>query len=148
MLNDGEYSARLPVLSGASIGEHVRHVVEFFQELQAGYFTGHVDYDARKREKALETRRDYAILRLQQMAAAGLQKDNKVLQLAFHMKSAGTTYSVETNYEREMLYNLEHAVHHMALMKIGVRTLTDMDLPENFGIASSTIEYRQSQCAQ
>lgn len=147
MLNDAEYAAWLPVLSGASLGEHVRHVIEFFQELETGYRTGIVDYDARKREKALETRREVALLKLHQLAA-GLQAENRSLQLAFKVMPAGTMHPVETSYERELLHNLDHAVHHMALMKVGISALKVGGLPQHFGIAAATIEYRRAQCAQ
>ncbi|GAB3926484.1 DinB family protein [Larkinella terrae] len=146
VLKETHYTARLAVLSGVSLGEHVRHVVEFYQELEVGYQTGLVDYDARKREKELETGRDYAVLRLQQIVT-GLQPENKVLQLTYKIRSSDITHLIKTNYERELLYNLEHAVHHMALLKIGIQVLTDIRLPDHFGIAGSTIQYRQAQCA-
>ena len=146
-LDDAHYTERLAVLSGASLGEHVRHIVEFFEELEAGCLTGVVDYDARKRQKDLETSRAYAMLKLQQIAA-GIRPHGKALNLACKMPLNGARYLVATSYERELLYNLEHAVHHMALMKIGVEAMTDISLPAHFGVARSTIEYRQTQCAQ
>jgi len=53
----------------------------------------------------------------------------------------------DTNYYREVAYNLEHTIHHMALIKVGIREVSDMEIPENFGVASSTIKFR-SACAQ
>lgn len=146
-LGEAQYTDSLAVLSGASLGEHVRHVAEFFEELEAGYRSGTVDYDARRRQKDLETSPSLAILKLRQIAA-GIHRDNKALELASKAPLTGIRYTVATSYERELLYNLEHAVHHMALMKIGVRRTTDIRLPEHFGVARSTIEYRQAQCAQ
>lgn len=146
-LKEAHFTTRLPVLSGASLGEHVRHVIEFFKELETGYQTGIVDYDARNRERDLETRREYAILRLQQIAA-GLQPHDKPLQLAYKAGTPGTGHTIATSYERELLCNLEHAVHHMALIRIGLRSLTDIRIPDYFGVASSTIEYRRARCAQ
>lgn len=146
-LDDIHYTHLLAILSGASLGEHVRHIAEFFEELETGYHTGIVDYGARKRQKELETSRAYASVKLQQIAA-GIQPDNKALQLACKAPLTGIQYTVATSYERELLYNLEHAVHHMALIKIGVGRLTDIPLPEHFGVARSTMEYRQTPCAQ
>lgn len=146
-LNEFQYATSLPVLTGASIGGHVRHVVEFFQELEVGYETGLVDYDARKREKELEIRRSYAILKLRQIPQ-NLKADNKPLGLAFKASSAEIGHRIATSYDRELIYNLEHAVHHMALIRIGVRALTGIGLPDEFGVASSTIAYRKAQCVQ
>jgi hypothetical protein len=146
-LSDAQFSVKLGVLSGASLGEHVRHVIEFFQELSQGFQTGCIDYDARRRDKAIETQRQYAIVRLQEVAAS-LKTENKLLHLAYKDAYSGLECQILTNYERELIYNLEHAVHHMALMKIGVLTIADIRLPDHFGVAQSTIQYRQAQCAQ
>lgn len=146
-LSDEQFSTKLAVLSGASIGEHVRHVIEFFQELNLGYDIGCINYDARKRESAIETQRNYAIIKLRD-AAANMKTVNKTLRIAYADKSSGLECKILTNYERELIYNLEHAVHHIALMKIGVLATTDISLPDDFGVAKSTIAYRQAQCVQ
>lgn len=146
-LTDEQYRRGLPVLSGASLGGHVRHVIEFFIELDRGYRTGVVNYDARRRDRAIEQQRDVARARLEHIAAA-LGKENKVLLLTTAAEAGDAGFEVATNYERELIYNLEHAVHHMALLKIGVGAVTALRLPESFGVASSTIRYRQVQCAQ
>lgn len=145
-LTDAQYRRSLPVLSGASLGGHVRHVIEFFIELDSGYQTGIVNYDARRREKAIEEQREIALAKLRAIAGK-LVKENKVLLLTAAAEAGDTGLVVATNYERELVYNLEHAVHHMALMKIGIGALTVLQLPENFGVASSTIRYRQAECA-
>jgi hypothetical protein len=47
-----------------------------------------------------------------------------------------------------LVYNIEHAVHHMAIMKIGIREVADyINLPDNFGIAVSTLRYRETMMA-
>ena len=45
------------------------------------------------------------------------------------------------------MYNLEHAIHHHALIKVGLKIMTKIELPESFGVAPSTIQYRKV-CAQ
>ena len=59
-----------------------------------------------------------------------------------------TTLEIETNYERELLYNLEHSIHHQALIKVALLQLQSVEIPENFGVAQSTIVYRESQCVR
>ncbi|MEM9648432.1 MAG: hypothetical protein AAF969_08120, partial [Bacteroidota bacterium] len=48
---------------------------------------------------------------------------------------------------REVMYNLEHTIHHHALIKVGIQFFTDIPLPESFGVAPSTLQHRQA-CAQ
>ena len=54
---------------------------------------------------------------------------------------------IESNYYRELMYNIEHCIHHQAIIKIALLHLGKTEIVENFGIAKSTIEYRR-QCAQ
>jgi hypothetical protein len=58
------------------------------------------------------------------------------------------TMVIATNYLRELTYNIEHAVHHMAIMKIGIREVAGyINLPIDFGVAVSTIRYKDSELA-
>jgi len=145
-LTGEQYNAVIPVLSGASIGQHTRHVIEFFQTLEAGYINNRVNYDARKRDYVLETNRDAAVQALNSITLS-VDKTDKPLWLDIAMGAA--TVTVGTRYSRELVYNLEHTIHHMALLKIGITAITAIPLPGSFGVAASTIQYRkQPACAQ
>jgi hypothetical protein len=74
-----------------------------------------------------------------------LEKENKKIELQQIVD--GEEIRVESNYLRELLYNLEHCIHHQALIKVAVLQNPTILLSENFGVAHSTIEYRK-QCAQ
>jgi hypothetical protein len=56
---------------------------------------------------------------------------------------------VQTSYFREILFNAEHATHHMALIRVA---LIDMNLEivgHDFGVAASTLKFKgMQQCAQ
>jgi len=146
-LSDSQYSTPVDLLSGATIGQHIRHIVEFFQELDKGYESGTVNYDRRSRSLVLEVSRSLAIRRLSEMVFA-VDRADKDLALMTHLTAEDTEpLIIRSNYFRELLYNMEHIVHHMALLRIGITVLTKMSLPPQFGVAISTLQYRQA-CAQ
>lgn len=74
-----------------------------------------------------------------------IELPEKVLTMKFDHGEGNTT--IETNFTRELLYNLEHCIHHQALIRVAVCKLTRIQLPSNFGVAPSTLIYR-NQCAQ
>ncbi len=44
---------------------------------------------------------------------------------------------------REMVYLVEHSIHHYALIRIGLQeNFSDIFIPKNFGVAYSTVKYR------
>ena len=146
-LRDEDYGRPLPVLNNSSIGAHTRHVIEFFVELEAGWHDGVVNYDNRKRRKMLEENKEAAIAALQDIIAAS-NKPDRSMQLAVHYQAEGTPPTlVATTYFRELVFAIEHTVHHMALMRIGIEHLQTVVVPAGFGIAASTQRF-QSSCAQ
>lgn len=141
-LTDQQYCQKIDTLSGASIGQHVRHVVEMFVCLQDGYKSGIVNYEKRKRDIVIETSHEI-VINVMHHIDMSLHAKNKplVLEAGFDENNFELN-RIPTNYFREIAYNLEHAIHHMALIKIGIREISNISLPDNYGVASSTIKYR------
>lgn len=146
-LTDEQYCRPSHVLFSASIGQHVRHIIELFIELEKGYQSGLVNYEKRKRDYRIETERTIAAGLLSDILNT-VEKTDKSLRLeaGFDNNSNDVIY-FETNYYRELAYNIEHSTHHMALIRVGVNNLPAISLDDNFGIASATIKYRQA-CVQ
>ena len=134
-------------LSNATIGQHVRHIVELFLCLEQGYTSGVVNYEKRKRDYKIETDREFAI-RLLKDIYHRLERPNVDLVMeAEDYEEVPGVVAIPSNYYREIAYNLEHTIHHMALIRVGINEVSSIELPEEFGVAYSTIKYRQ-QCAQ
>jgi hypothetical protein len=143
-LSDKDYTLQCIALSGSSIGEHTRHIIEMFLCLQYQYDSGIINYDKRERNKIMETNCSFAITQINNIIEH-LNKENKNLFLKQQID--GRSIEIDSNYSRELLYNFEHCIHHQALIKVGLLQFNSITINENFGIARSTIEYRK-QCAQ
>lgn len=142
-LSNQQYCQKINTLSDASIGQHVRHVVEMFVCLQDGYTAGIVNYENRKRDITIERSKETAIDIMNKINSA-LLNENKFLVLeAGFDENSDEINKIPTNYFREIAYNLEHAIHHMALIKIGINEVSDTQLSDGYGVASSTIKYRK-----
>ena len=138
-LTDQQYCSPSVVLSNATIGQHLRHTIEFYQELYKGYETGSVNYDKRQRDYRIETERYFALQKIDDIINNMCKPDKSLLLVASLSVGYNQQFEFQTNYNRELLYNLEHTVHHMALIRIGIEEISSMQLPSNFGVAASTI---------
>jgi hypothetical protein len=147
-LKPREYVQPSKALSGHTIGQHVRHIIELFQSLENGYEQGIVNYEKRKRDKAIENDPEMACRLLEQILTALPRPDKPLLLEASYGEDPAGPMILSTNYYREIAYNLEHTIHHMALIRIGINeTGSELILPEGYGIAASTLKYRR-ECAQ
>jgi uncharacterized damage-inducible protein DinB len=146
-LSDQQFCTPIPLIGNSTIGQHIRHILEFYVELDNGYQSGLIDYNGRKRDHDLQTSRQLAIHKIQQMSIL-VKLQNKELNVTVDFDSEDEiTQQLPTNYFRELMYNIEHTVHHMALIRVGICLISKILLPEDFGFASSTIKYNKA-CAQ
>ena len=143
-LSDQDYSKSCRALSNATIGEHTRHILEMFQCLEQSYDSGILNYDNRQRNKQIQTETEFAKKCIIQIKKE-LKSENKIIYLEQFID--GLSMRIQSNYYRELLYNLEHCVHHQALIKVAVLQFENIIIDENFGVARSTIAYRK-QCVQ
>lgn len=143
-LSDAEYANTCEELSDASIGQHTRHIIEMFLCLENQYDSGILNYDKRKRNELMQTDADYAIQHILTIQH-NLKAINKNIDLQQIID--GEEIRIQSNYYRELLYNLEHCIHHQALIKVALLKFKNIKIDPDFGVARSTIEYRK-QCAQ
>lgn len=141
-LTPQQYAQELEVLSSNSIGKHLRHILDLYECLMVSSEDKIVCYDGRKREELVEISPEFA-----------LQKMNEILNklselplnqnLILRQELNGKILEISSNFERELLYNIEHTVHHMALIRIGVQTaFPKISIDDKFGIAFSTLKHR------
>lgn len=148
-IEENDFVASPPVFFGASISKHLRHIYEFYNCLLSAEESGIVDYDSRQRDLKLEEDKEYAIQKFLELASR-IKEDrtHSDLQLVSLYHYGETTFHSNTSFERELIFNVEHLVHHLAIIKQGIITnFQNIELSENFGVARSTLDYRQKQKA-
>ena len=146
-LDNKQYTQPSKVLFNATIGQHIRHIIELFQGLENGYESGVINYEKRKRDTRIERDKNMAASLLQGIYQNLNKPDKHLILESNYDEHSAEIVGVNTNYYRELIYNLEHAVHHMALVRVGINEVSNIEIPEGFGVATSTIKYKQ-QCAQ
>lgn len=140
----GQYTNPCEALSNATIGQHTRHIIELYQCLIEGYAAGNINYDDRKRNPLYENDIPAAIGIIREIQK-NLEQPDKELNI--FCGTDENSVCIESNYYREVLYNLEHCIHHQALIKVGLLSIKDINIADGFGVAPSTLQYRQ-ECAQ
>jgi len=135
----------LNILSlNASVSQHVRHILEFYVCLFDGLKSGLINYDKRKRDPRIENNKSFTlelIDEIKEKISNQTVNSDLTLELKYGEESEDSIH-LSTNYYRELAYNIEHTIHHLAIIKQTiVEHFNYVELPEYFGIASSTIRF-------
>lgn len=136
-----QYTAKIDVLPHSTMGAHVRHLLEFFDCFLSGFEKKEVDYQNRKRD-----------LNLEEIPSKAVEKCDEII-LAFSKLSLNANdliivwsemdekpQKLKSTIAREIEYLFHHMVHHLALIGVYLRS-QGRDIPENFGVAPSTISF-------
>ena len=146
-LSNDEYNAPLEIFSGASVGQHTRHILEFYLCLISNCDCDTLNYDLRKRDKNIEQNLSFCLEKTAEIVEE-LSYVNADKKMCLEAVQGGKTIKVDTTFNRELLYAIEHTVHHLAIIKMGILlNFPHIEIPANFGVAESTIEYK-TKCAQ
>ncbi len=146
-LQPEDFTRPSTALSGSTIGQHLRHTLEFFICFEEGFYKGTVNYDNRAHDKLIESDKFIAmniVSRIQSFVTSLPVNRSLKLEVGYDLHNKDFV-TIETNAIRELVYNIEHAVHHMAIMKIGIREVAPyINLSADFGVAASTIRYNEA----
>lgn len=126
----------------SSIGQHIRHCVEHYEEFLTALREDRVvDYDNRPRDLLVETDMSEAMARLRKIRVefGSLPGNCKPLRIRDCVVDIASASSVS----RELQFLVSHTVHHFALISV-IASLHGIRTPEDFGIAPSTLKARQT----
>lgn len=149
-IQEADFSKPSDTLSKSTIGQHIRHTLEFFICFESGFNHGVVNYDQRQHDKLIETDKFLALSAISQAIEfiKSIQEEKPLkLEVGYDLMREEFV-KVDTNSTRELVYNIEHAVHHMAIIKIGIREIAPyVRLNYDFGIAASTLRFKKDSAS-
>lgn len=138
-LPEDKYREASTMLGHATIGQHVRHILEMLKCLKDGYAIGKLNYDDRKRDTLLENNKQFSRSLIAELLAS-MRQPNKAITIAVTVDE-NQTVEVQSSYIREIAYNLEHTVHHMAMIQVALREMKLSLVHDDFGKAYATIRH-------
>ena len=146
-LTPEEFTIPITILNGATIGQHIRHTLEFFICLEKGCKKGVVNYDKRDHDRSMENDKTKTLQKITDIQSFinTFEETKPILLQVDYSENGKNEISIATNLQRELVYNIEHAVHHMAIIKIGLQAIRpDILLPKDFGVAVSTLRHQEA----
>jgi uncharacterized damage-inducible protein DinB len=144
-LSDEELMRKHDLLFGSSIGQHMRHILEFYECLLACVSAGAFSYDRRSRNLLIET--EVAAARASAARSMGLLQElgmDKDLTMDSELPGEAMLSRQATTLKRELAYLADHGVHHLAMIRIALeQRLPHIHLPEHLGVAASTRNFQR-----
>ena len=126
-----------------SLGKHVRHIVDHILAFKAAQKSGLLDYDRRNRGSDIEVNWETArqFLAGVQEWLAHAEHQNQPLKVKSEIDcQASVSELFESNSDRELLYLINHTIHHIAYMRL-LMEREGYQLPEHIGLAPGTASY-------
>jgi hypothetical protein len=134
-------------ISGSSVGEQFRHVLDYVDKLLEGAKVGKIDFSNRRRDSRVEKDRAFAIEQfenaLDRVKAFSNSSTHKMVSVRSDTDPGAWFVS---SLGREIDYVTSHSVHHYALLAEKLNAL-GISCAETFGVAPSTMKYRESLAA-
>ena len=145
-IDDATFSTSPAGLAPHRVGSHLRHVVEFYQSFLKGLAASRIDYDARKRDEAIERNR--------QVAGACIRSIITLLDevssfdadwaLAVRVENADEDAYLNSSVGRELQVLSSHTIHHFALIAVTLR-LHGFEVDPDFGMSPSTLRHQAAR---
>jgi len=144
------YQKPCEILFQATLGQHIRHALEFYLCLFKGLEKQVVNYDDRKRQHDIEISPEVASQIIKQIINKlnNIESNKKLEIKANYTSDDNDDICMHSSLYRELGFCLEHCIHHQALVKSGLKELNGLHLvSSDFGVAPSTLR-NLKQCAQ
>lgn len=139
-LDDRSYRESPAGMEPHRAGAHLRHILEFYQCFLDGLEKFHIDYDARRRDAAIEHSRVAAGAAIRSVIRFLEECPAVACDSVLWVRMEDGPEFLESSVCRELQVLSSHTVHHFALMAMTLR-LHGVAMDPDFGMAPSTLRY-------
>jgi hypothetical protein len=136
-ISNAVYTEKNSILNEQSIGYHTRHVLEHLLCLLDQNSSGVINYDLRRRNAIIEEDTTQALEIIDQLLhdLPTVTFDNDLMIEVSFADNPDDYFYVKSSFERELIYNLEHTIHHNSLI---MQVLNEKDsavsMPDAFDV--------------
>ena len=150
--NDEDYVKMLPQFFNATIGAHIRHLLQHIHHVLDMVGSRPEDvttltYDSRERGDKVEKNRENALQDTSRCLSVldSMEADDFVLSVHAEFigdVETGKKYAVASTIERELSFVAHHATHHLALVNLMMKSL-GYSVNKDVGVANSTVMHHK-----
>ena len=130
----------------SSMGRHMRHVLDRFQCFFTGLPDSMIDYDARKRDSAIEENLEaaqFAVATIGRRIAALQPSAEASIAVRESVHHLSPKITLQSSVARELMGLITHTTHHLAIIGLIARDL-GYSLSRDFGKAPSTMVFERN----
>jgi hypothetical protein len=147
LMNNENYRQPLSTFNGSSVGQHIRHIIDFYLCLINGLDDLDINYDKRNRNPLIETdcltAKNFIEIIAEKVQKMDIEQPVMVCS-SFVADKDEQLISIPSSIGRELMYAYDHAIHHLAMIKIGIQIhFPEISINKDLGVAPSTLKFRK-----
>ena len=142
---DKIYAQKNIHLNNETIGKHVRHIIDFYLCFINGIKIKFIDYDKRERNKKVENDKEYAIKTISVIINL-LKNSHLNTPITINLNLSITKSSLNSSIERELMYIVDHAIHHGHIIQLFIKNHYPNDYNNIEFYSPSTLD--RAQCVK
>lgn len=128
-----------------TVGKHIRHVVDHYLAFFKSLDSGILNYNLRNRDSQIEKDSQLAKIKINEVISRleNISTKNTELNVISEIDSfALVDFTFKSNIPRELLYLVNHTIHHAAYVKL-IADNANIKIDADIGVAPATATFRR-----
>ena len=136
------YNKKSNFLINHTIGQHFRHIYDFYFQFLDGLCSKNIYYENRIRDNRLESDCNSIIVSFQSIKKKLVLEENFDLVVHYQLDNKLNS-KVTSNIIRELVFIYSHALHHLAMIRGVLEVDHSFVFSNTFGFSLSTIKHKK-----